>query len=269
MSRRNVKTAGVRGTRRRGGVLPARSAGLVAALAVIMAACTGAKTPEIRAGLDACSYCNMVITQLNQACGYFAGNTFAPFDSPLCLLRAYEQRVKSGATVPQRIYFSDFAGGGFVPADSAVFLLTRRVPTVMESGVLCFASKDSAASYKIRAREVLTDWRGFRVLKGTPDRRVELRVGPETVQPEVVVLNKGELVAWRLLGDGLAADVRLGLKGYDELGQIVVPATGQPVTVRMLADKPGAGFPWVRVEGGQILGMVKVAGAHTSEEEAM
>ena len=59
------------------------------------------------------------------------------------------------------------------------------------------------------------------------------------------------------------------LKGYEEMKLIGIKAGGAPVKVRMLADKPGAGFPFVRISDNQIIGMVKVTGAHTTDEEAM
>ena len=49
----------------------------------------------------------------------------------------------------------------------------------------------------------------------------------------------------------------------DALGPIV------EVSFRLLALRPGAGFPVVRAGSDEPLGMMKVAGAHTADEEAM
>ena len=83
------------------------------------------------------------------------------------------------------------------------------------------------------------------------------------------MLNKGELVEWIFTPENENIQDLIMLKGYDEMQNIMVRVGGFPVKIRMLADKPGAGFPFIRSSDNQIIGMVKVAGAHTSDEEVM
>lgn len=225
--------------------------------------------PEITVNIDVCAHCNMVVSDVRQACGYFTGNEFIPFDSPGCLLNEFEKHKKGDGVVPTRIYFGDYCSSGFVPVDSTYFLITDHIPTVMDAGVLCFAIKDSAQTYKKFHDEKITDWLGYQVSKGIPARIVRTTITPAGMNPEVIVLNKNEVVEWVFQGERLQSDVALYLKGYEELGVTIVPASGEPVKLRMLSDKPGAGFPFVRGEGGIPIGMVKVVGAHTSDEEAM
>ena len=45
-------------------------------IATIFFCCKGEKKPEIQSGIDECKQCNMVITQMNQACGFFYENNF-------------------------------------------------------------------------------------------------------------------------------------------------------------------------------------------------
>jgi hypothetical protein len=211
----------------------------------------------------------MVISQVNQACGYFHENEFVTFCSPGCLLREYEKFKKQAAAIPEKVYFVDYPGSQFIPSDSTYFLLTGHIATVMNSGALCFKSENSAQSHKKHPDEIITDWGGYRLLRGTPDRIVNITMTPEGMEPEVVVLNKNEIIEWVFHSKELRTDEVFQLKGYRELGDIILPGSGEPLTLRMRADKPGAGFPFIRVRDETPVGMVKVAGAHTSDEEAM
>ncbi len=233
----------------------------------LSAGCREQDAPEIMADVDACSHCRMVIDQVNQACGYFGENGFVPFDSPACLLRHLEQT--EAVPTPDRIHFADYNKAGFVRADSTYFLITGQIPTVMQAGVLCFASERDAESLNENGEGEITDWQGYQVLKGTPDRTIESTVTPTGMSPEVIVVNKNEIVEWLLHTEGLALPVVVRLRGYEELGEIVLPANGEPTSIRMRASKPGQGFPLIRKDDGAPVGMVKVIGAHTSDEEVM
>jgi hypothetical protein len=210
----------------------------------------------------------MVISQVNQACGYFHENEFVPFCSPGCLLREYEKLKKQGGATAKKVYFVDYPGRQFIPSDSTYFLLTEHIATVMNSGALCFKSENSAQSHKKYSDEIITDWNGYQLLRGTPDRIVNITVTPEGMEPEVVVLNKNEIIEWVFQSKDRHTDEVFQLKGYEELGDIILPGGGEPVKLRMRADKPGAGFPFIRVKDKTPVGMVKVTGAHTSDEEA-
>lgn len=83
------------------------------------------------------------------------------------------------------------------------------------------------------------------------------------------MVNKNEIVEWIFHTEGLRSPLVVRLRGYEELGKIALPISGEPTKIRMRANKPGEGFPLVRINDNAPLGMVKVIGAHTSDEEAM
>jgi hypothetical protein len=246
--------------------LPARcvAAALVASI-VVYAGCNGAVTPEVVAGVDVCRHCNMVIDQPRQACGYPDDGVFVTFDSPVCLLREYETLAEP----PEAVYFADYESGALHAAERVTFLLTDHVRTAMEGGVLCFADREAAKAVRTHDDERLSDWAGFRLLRGEPDRVIEVRFGPAGMDPEVVQADKGDLLLWRARSDGLERDLVVSVLGYPELAAVTVPASGEEAVFRLQAARPGAGFPVLGGESAEPLGMLKVAGAHTTDEEAM
>ena len=56
---------------------------------------------------------------------------------------------------------------------------------------------------------------------------------------------------------------------YPELDRVAIPASGEPISFRVLAVRPGRGFPLVHADTGEVLGVLNVAGPHTADEEAM
>jgi hypothetical protein len=237
--------------------------------AMILSCTGGEKIPEITANLDACVQCNMIIGKLNEACGYFAQDEFHPFDSPGCLLKEYENLKNNSIQPPPAIYFVDYTTRKFLTADSTFFLITDHIPTVMNAGVLCFASKETAGEYVKYPDEKITDWRGFQTLKGTPDRIINITVSSRGMEPDVVVLEKNELVEWVFFPKDLKGSYEFYLKGYDVIGRIKMAKSNGQIAVRMFANKPGAGFPFINAADEKPVGMVKVMGAHTADEESM
>ena len=239
----------------------------IAALAMLYG-CSGAPKPEISAGVDGCSHCQMVIEQTHQACGYVLSEAFLPFDSPGCLLRSYEALRKKGGELPQAIYFADYRNGGFRAADSTAFVLTDRVPTVMNAQVVCFGDDAAAVAFAERGNDTVLTWKEYQLSRGTPDRIVSIRVGPQGMSPESVEVRKGELVELELRGAGLPRDLALAVKGYGEIETIRLSPSGDAVSRRFWASRPGAGFPVVNLDAGRPVGMIKVSGAHTEDEAA-
>jgi len=139
----------------------------------------------------------------------------------------------------------------------------------MESGALCFASREAAEAARQHEDELLTDWQGFQIARGVPDRVIEVRFETGGMVPEVVESAKGELLLWKARADGLDGDLSVSIKGYPEVGTVTIPASGDEVVFRMRALRPGAGFPIVRTDTGEALGALKVLGAHTADEEAL
>jgi len=224
---------------------------------------------EIVAGFDVCHECQMVIDQPRQAAGYIAGGKFVTFDSPICLLRSYESLEKRGEKLPISIHFAVDDGGAMQPAETTTFLLTRHQPTLMDGGVLAFGDPIAAEAARSADDEVTIDWPGFRLAQGRPDRVLEVLFGPEGMSPEVVNAARGELVQWKIRSSGLTGNLVLSVGGYPELDRILVPASGEEVVVRMRAVRPGAGFPIVAIGADTPLGMLKVSGPHTLDEEAL
>lgn len=243
--------------------------GLLFGLLTLTAGCAREVQPKIVKGVDACAACNMVIDQVNQSCGYVLEGEFVPFDSPGCLLRSFEARRKNGAGLPERIYFADYRDGSFHPADSTLFLLTGHVPTVMNARVICFSDSGGAEEAKKYPDEILTDWLGYRTLRGTPDEVVRISLDENGMQPEVVQVDKGDLVLWVVRGHDLRGPLTISIKGYPEVGTVIVPPDGGEVNFRLMALRPGAGFPVLSGETGRPLGMLKVTGAHTLDEQEM
>jgi hypothetical protein len=165
--------------------------------------------------------------------------------------------------------FADYRDGELAPSENTSFLLTDHVPTVMNARVICFASGDAANDMHQHDDEIVTDWIGFRILRGEPDRVIESVFTPDGMDPEAVTVSLGDIVLWRVSTDGLDEDLAWAIKGYPEVGPTIVPATGDAVELRFMATRPGAGFPIESPGVEHPLGMLKVSGAHTADEAAL
>jgi hypothetical protein len=234
----------------------------------LVAGCGGEPTPEIVVGIDGCASCAMVIDRVNEAAGWIAGGDFVPFCSPGCLLSEHDALRKSGQPPPQAAFFADYRSGTFSPAVETAFLLTDHVPTVMNARVICFGSVVAAEEMRQHEDERVTDWSGYRVLRGQPDKVIETIFGPDGMEPAVVQANKGDIVLWRASGEGLDENLTWLIKGYPEVQPPPVAAAGDSTEIRFMATRPGAGFPIERVSDGAPFGMLKVSGAHTADEAA-
>ena len=241
---------------------------LTVSFCALIAGCGGEPTPEVVAGIDGCASCGMVIDRVNEAAGWIEGGDFVPFCSPGCLLAEHDALRKSSQPLPQQAFFADYRDGTFAPAVETAFLLTDHVPTVMNARVICFNSVVAAADMRQHDDEIVTDWTGYRVLRGEPDSVIETVFGPGGMDPEVVTTNKGDTVLWRARSEGLEEDLTWAIKGYPEVEPAIVAATGAEIELRFMATRPGAGFPIENVSDGEPLGMLKVSGAHTADEAA-
>jgi len=235
---------------------------------VFVVGCGGEPTPEIMSGVDGCSSCGMVIDKVNEAAGWVAGGDFVSFCSPGCLLAEHDVLRRSGQQTPASAFFADYRDGVFSPAVETAFLLTDHLPTVMNARVICFNSVVAAEEMRQYDDEIVTDWTGYRVLRGVPDRVIETTFGPARMDPEVVTANKGDIILWLVSGDALEEDLSWFIKGYPEVEPPLVTAAGGPTELRFMATRPGAGFPIERKSDGAPLGMLKVTGAHTADEAA-
>jgi len=240
---------------------------LVLVLFCLLTGCAGEPAIEIRPGIDGCHECHMTIDQLNQASGYVLNREFLTFDSPGCLLRSIEALPKSERPQHADIYFADYRDGTLNSAETSAFLLTSHIPTVMNSGALTFANRDAAENVREHGDEIVTDWVGYRTMRGTPDIVLDVELGPDGMAPEIIEVNKDDLVQLNLVGRGLPSELSITVRGYPEAGETIVPAEGGTAMLRLLASKPGTGFPVIAADGRSI-GMLRVAGAHTADEEA-
>jgi len=232
---------------------------------ILLISCAGEVEPRILAGIDSCEYCGMIIDQVNQACGYDLEGQFVTFDSPVCLLYSLESLEDGDGPLPTSIWFADYRDGTFHLSTVATFLLTDHIPTVMDLGVISFSDQEAAEIVVAHDDEIVTDWLGFRTREGTPDVVVDLRFGSEGMEPETVEVKKDELVLFRGVGRGLEGDLTLSFRGYPEFGTVVIPGDGTTIEFRLMAIRPGAGFPIISGDG-ESLGMLKVEGPHISEE---
>jgi hypothetical protein len=238
-------------------------------LVTIFFSCKDEQKPQIESGIDECNNCKMVITQMNQACGFFYDNNFLTFCSPTCLLADYEYLNKEKTINNSKIYFTDFETRLFVRSDSTFFLFTKSVPTVMNSGILCFRSKERAQILKNHPEDHLKDWRKYRILAGTPDRIIKVKLSNKLMTPGVLVFKKNEIIQIEVENFSQIINPRFFIKGYEEVGNFKFPEGESFLIFRMMADKPGSGFP-IMMEGiDQPIGMIKVLGAHTMDEEVM
>ena len=183
------------------------------------------------------------------------------------MLRSYESLTKEERPQPQDLYFADYRDGSLHTGEHAAFLLTSHIPTVMNARVITFSERGAAEQALEHADELVTDWIGYRTTRGTPNVTLDLMVGSNGIEPELVEVSKDDLVLLRVTGNGLTDDLALAIRGYTEVKSITVPADGETVELRVLASRPGAGFPIVGPDG-QALGMMRVVGAHTVDEEA-
>jgi hypothetical protein len=246
---------------------------IVRVLAAVLGAaglsgCSGEVTPQVTAGVDACANCNMVIQEVNQAAGWIEDGEFVPFDSPGCLLARFETLRHSGEAPPEDLYFADLESGFFHPARAVTFLLTSHRHTVMNSGALVFGSRAAAERAREREDEMITDWTGYRTLRGTPDRQVEVILGPDGLTPDRIEVDKGELVLWTVESALDEGERSIAVKGYPDLDPVRVVAGEGPVSFRLLATRPGSGFPVVESGTEEVLGVMVVRGPHTADEQA-
>lgn len=241
---------------------------IVASICLLTASCGGDVTPKIVAGVDGCEECSMVIDRLNEACGWIHNDEFVAFCSPGCLLARHDVLRASGEELPGAVFFADYEGAGFLHSSETAFLLTNHIPTVMNAQVVCFSSIAAAEEMKNHDDEIVTDWTGYRVERGQPDTIVETVFSPNGMHPEAVTVAKGDIVLWRATGANLTQDLEWTIAGYPEVAPAPVPTTGEAIEVRILAIRPGAGFPIQDLASQRALGMLKVTGAHTADEAA-
>jgi hypothetical protein len=211
----------------------------------------------------------MVITQTNQACGFFQENNFVTFCSPACLLSEFENLRKENKINANHVFFTDYESKKFVRSDSTYFLLTNSIPTVMNSGVLCIRSMENAEILKNHQNDTVVDWKKYQIMAGTPDKIIKLKLSNNSLEPDVLVFNKNEIIHLEVENVDHQVIPNISIKGYEEIGNFTFPEGESILTIKMLTDKPGSGFPIIMQGIEQPIGMIKIVGAHTMDEEVM
>ena len=238
-------------------------------LSVLFFCCKAEKKPQIHSGIDDCKHCKMVISQTNQACGFFLDNNFVTFCSPPCLLSEFEYQKKDKRINPNHVFFTDYESKKFVRSDSSYFLFTNSIPTVMNSGVICFRSMENAENLKSNQHDIVTDWKKYQIIVGTPDKIIRLKFSKNYLEPNVLVFNKNEIIHVEIENLDQHIKPNISIKGYEDIGNFTFLEDDSILTIKILADKPGSGFP-IMMEGvDQPIGMIKVKGPHTLDEEAI
>lgn len=121
---------------------------VIVAFALLTAACgaSAAGPPTIAIDATACSYCSMLVSEPAYAAAYrpVDGEPWV-FDDIGCMLKAL--RHDKAAIVD--VWVQDAAGGGWLDAGSATFVVTKDVRTPMGGGVLAYA--DAVAAHAAAA----------------------------------------------------------------------------------------------------------------------
>jgi copper chaperone NosL len=238
-------------------------------LSISFFSCKEEKIPHIESGIDDCNHCKMIITETNQACGFFHQSEFVTFCSPKCLLADYEKLRKEKSIDKGHIYFGDFEGRKLIRADSTYFLFTNSIITVMNSGILTFKSENSAQLLMKQSDEFVTNWDKFQITAGTPDKIIKVKFFDGLMNPDIFSINKNEFIQLDIENKDRLDEKILFIKGYEDVGMFKFMKENPFLTIRLIADKPGSGFPIMMKGVDQPLGMIKVYGSHTLDEEVM
>ncbi|MFN3803851.1 MAG: nitrous oxide reductase accessory protein NosL [Pyrobaculum sp.] len=102
-------------------------------------------SPEIRLGVDKCAVCQMVIVDKRFAAVYRHEGRWEKFDDVICLLR-YLKEIGRLDDI-KNAYVYDYLSGRLVKASEAYFVITKKIPTPMGSGIVAFIDREQAAAY--------------------------------------------------------------------------------------------------------------------------
>ena len=139
---------------------------VIVAFALLTAACgaSAAGPPTLVVDTTACSYCGMLVSEPAYAAAYRpeAGDAWV-FDDIGCMLKAL--RHDKSAIVD--VWVQDAAGGGWIDATSATFLVTKEVATPMGGGVLAYKAVAAAhAAAAAHQGEVVLSFEALKARRG-------------------------------------------------------------------------------------------------------
>lgn len=228
--------------------------------AMLIAGCQMKVEPGIRAGIDECENCGMVIQKIDQgAVAIDAEEEIHTFCNPVCLIYENNKLKESRLASARQIYLFDHEDGSPIPSGH-VYLVHGDFQTAMGFGLLAFSSYDKALAFANEMGGEVIRWNDLRLGYETPDLQIILTSGrsgePETF--EASRDNKVEVV----YRNRSSAKEKIILTGYDfEIS--IGPESEESRS--FIVDKPGQGFAFQKADGTD-LGMLFVEGDHTSEE---
>lgn len=127
-------------------------------LAAALAACAGAagQPVPIALGDDACAYCHMTLTDERHAAQWIPA-TGSPriFDEAGCLL--HYAAAMGAVPADDRLWVKDEAGGAWVDARTAVYLIPERPDAGMMYGILAYRDIATAEAVGATGRMVHFD----------------------------------------------------------------------------------------------------------------
>ncbi len=225
--------------------------------------CAGVNEAEIAFGIDNCQSCNMVIDQPKEAAGIMAGGEFYPFCNPICMIHEVN-RLKVNRVKADKIYLSDYEAGGLIPAAGSTFFVGR-IQTVMNYGVVAFADRVVAESLAKSYSGELFSYNEFRSRFENPNKIYTLEIAADGISPAKILADKNDVILLKL-NYNLDRDDELIIRGYQHIKPVKLVLGESPVELKLVADKPGAGFPMELRSHSGISGRLVVQGAHTTEE---
>ncbi len=121
--------------------------------------------PELRLGRDECRECGMIISEDRCSSALLlerAGRReYALFDDLGCMLDVERAGLDGAAVIERHVH--DYAGRGWLAAESAVYLLTPsdKLVTPMASGMVAFADRSAAQLAQAAHGGELLDYRAL------------------------------------------------------------------------------------------------------------
>jgi nitrous oxide reductase accessory protein NosL len=99
--------------------------------------------PEIVVDQTSCAHCLMLISDLEYAAAYRAGEEVEAFDDIACLLRELDTEADEEEV---GIWFRDVRDASWLEPAEAIFVLARSLPTPMAGGVVAVGDRSAATA---------------------------------------------------------------------------------------------------------------------------
>lgn len=134
-----------------------------AALAVLWSASCADRLPEpveISLNEDTCSQCRMALSGRRFAAeAVSSGGHVEFFDDIGCLARWVARRRPPAST---GLFVMDYRETGWLRAEEAAYVVSKRLPTPMSYGIAAFESRSAAHDLATETGGSITSWEGIR-----------------------------------------------------------------------------------------------------------